>query len=194
MEKYTGIHTLIGVDIQKDFINGRLANPLAQKVMPKVIEKVRNHKGPKIFTQDTHRKGIYECSMEGCLPIHCCPEVDFEGWSIAEEVWNAAKESGGYLETMEKDTFGNLDWDNTGDVFNPEMKRVLDLSVDITVIGFVSEICVIANLIILRAMFPDKRIIWDSTCSAGLPDKDGNQPGHEAAKAIARAQMIEVIE
>jgi len=71
---------------------------------------------------------------------------------------------------------------------------VLDQSVDITVIGFVSEICVIANLIILRAMYPDKRIIWDSTCSAGLPDEHGNQPGHEAAKAIARAQMIEVIE
>lgn len=194
MDKYEGIHTLVGIDLQEDFIRGRLANPLAEKALPRVVEKVRNHKGPKIFTQDTHDKGLYKASMEGCLPIHCCPEVDVKGWEIADEVWKAAKESGDYIETLEKDTFGNLDWDNTGNTFNPLMKRVLDQSVDITVIGFVSEICVIANLIILRAMYPDKRIIWDSTCSAGLPNEKGEQPGHEAAKAIARAQMIEVIE
>jgi hypothetical protein len=38
-------------------------------------------------------------------------------------------------------------------------------------------------------MFPNKRIIWDSTCSAGI-----TKEAHEAAKAIARNQMIEVIE
>jgi nicotinamidase-related amidase len=194
MNNYEGIHTLVGIDIQNDFITGKLANPLAQKVMPKIIEKVKNHKGPKIFTQDTHYKGLYECSMEGSLPMHCCPAVDPNGWEIAKDVWEAAKASVGTVETLEKESFGCLNWENDEKTFNPIMKRILDQSADITVIGFVSEICVIANLIILRAMFPDKRIIWDSTCSAGIPNEKGEQPGHEAAKAIARAQMIEVIE
>jgi nicotinamidase-related amidase len=188
------MHTLIGIDIQNDFITGSLANPLAQKVMPKVVEKIKNWDGPMIFTQDTHDLRLFKNTMEGSLPLHCCVEKDTKGWEIADDAWNAAKDSGNYITTLEKDTFGCIDWDDTGCHHDPMQDKILTQAESITVIGFVSEICVIANLIILRAKFPDKKIIWDSTCSAGLPDEHGNQPGHEAAKAIARAQMIEVIE
>ena len=183
------MNTLVVIDVQKDFVNGRLANPAAQDKMPDITKKIQNWDGPVIFTQDTHSLETFKYSKEGCLPLHCCPAVDDEGWDVMPEAKAAAENK--TVDFIEKPTFGCLDWYESE---NPELERVLDQAESITVIGFVSEICVIANLIILRAMFPDKKIVWDSTCSAGLLNDKGEQPGHEAAKIIAKAQQIEVVE
>lgn len=194
------MHTLIGIDIQNGFVTGSLKNDLAKEALPRVTAKVQNWEGPIIFTQDTHDPILYKYSMEGKLPLHCCPSADEHDWEIVDEVMKAAgvNTSASFTEpdedvtkrklvtTLQKGTFGCLSWYQS----DPEtMHEVLDQAESITVIGFVSEICVIANLVILRAMFPNKRIIWDSTCSAGI-----TKEAHEAAKAIARNQMIEVIE
>ena len=189
------MNTLIGIDFDKDFINGRLANPLAQAVLEKAVKKIENHQGPVILTEDMHDGRYYKFSLEGQhIPEHCDVYAKDQGYEIEPNIYRAAKPK--LIQIVEKHTFGCLNWGLEKDDPNylPEMRRVLEQAETITVIGFVSEICVIANLIILRAMFPDKRIIWDSTCSAGLPNEHGEQPGHEAAKAVARAQQIEVIE
>ena len=50
MSKY-----LVIVDMQKDFIDGSLGTKEAQAIVPKVIEKVAEFKGPVMFTRDTKR-------------------------------------------------------------------------------------------------------------------------------------------
>ena len=45
---------LVVVDMQKDFVDGALANPNAQAIVPAVTEFVKNWKGDIVFTRDTH--------------------------------------------------------------------------------------------------------------------------------------------
>jgi len=189
------MNTLVGIDLQEDFFTGRLANPKAQERREAIKKKIREWDGPVVLTQDNHSARLYRFSKEGCLPIHCCPDVDVKGWEIPEDIMkavNAEKNGSKLVARIQKPTFGFLNWNNAPDY--PYLHEAIDQAETITVIGLVSEICVIANLVILRAMYPNKRIIWDSTCSAGVPDENGNTPGHEAAKIVAKAQQIEVIE
>ena len=54
--------TLIGIDIQPDFITGALANKDAEAIIPDIVEFIKNWQGPVVFTRDTHVDGIYESS------------------------------------------------------------------------------------------------------------------------------------
>ena len=56
--------TLIGIDIQPDFITGALANKDAEAIIPDIVEFIKNWQGPVVFTRDTHVDGIYENSLE----------------------------------------------------------------------------------------------------------------------------------
>ena len=55
-------------------------------------------------------------------------------------------------------------------------------------IGFCTEICVLANAVILRAMFPDKPIKVIAKLTEGV-----TKEAKEHALAALRAQEIEVI-
>ena len=86
--------TLIGIDIQPDFITGALANKDAEAIIPDIVEFIKNWQGPVVFTRDTHVDGIYENSLEGkYLPAdkglkHCIHGT--EGWMVRQDVANAA--------------------------------------------------------------------------------------------------------
>ncbi|MBQ2798392.1 MAG: amidase, partial [Ruminiclostridium sp.] len=45
---------LIVVDMQKDFVDGALGTKEAEKIVPFVTEKIKNHDGEIIVTYDTH--------------------------------------------------------------------------------------------------------------------------------------------
>ena len=51
MSKY-----LVVVDMQKDFIDGSLGTKEAQAIVPKVIEKVTEFKGPDVHTRYARRE------------------------------------------------------------------------------------------------------------------------------------------
>lgn len=54
--------------------------------------------------------------------------------------------------------------------------------------GLCSDICVISNALIMRALFPDSDITVDASCCAGVtPEK------HKAALEIMKSCQIEVI-
>ena len=76
---------LIVVDMQKDFINGSLGSKLAEKIVPDVVEKVKNFDGEVFFTRDTHHDN-YFATLEGeKLPVlHCVKNTD--GWQIIDEL------------------------------------------------------------------------------------------------------------
>lgn len=180
------MNTLIVVDMQKDFIDGALANPKAAAIVDAIAAKVEAHTGPVIFTRDTHFDGLYEASLEGVLPKHCIQGTD--GWMIDEKIAAAAK--GKFTAAVDKVTFGHTKWNDPED---PMLQRVIAQADAIELVGTVAEICVAANAIMLRAMFPDKKIIVYKDMIAGLPDANGNTPGKDAAIAVLQAQQIEVV-
>ena len=54
--------------------------------------------------------------------------------------------------------------------------------------GLCSDICVISNALIMRALFPDSDITVDASCCAGVtPEK------HKAALEVMKSCQIEVI-
>ena len=59
--------------------------------------------------------------------------------------------------------------------------------VEIHICGFCTDICVMANAVMLRAALPNTRIIVHSSACAGVTPES-----HEAALTIFKAQQIDV--
>ena len=183
---------LIVVDMQKDFIDGTLANPAAEKIISNIVEKISNFKGEIIFTRDTHFKDVYSSTLEGRhLPVlHCVEGTD--GWQVDKRLVEAAeKNSNCTFEFINKLTFGHTNWANHWD--SKEGVDALHLSTkvpeEIEICGTVTSICVASNALILRAQFPLTEIYVDANCCADLsPEKQA------AALEVMKSCQINVIE
>lgn len=188
---------LFVIDVQKDFLTGALANPRAVKKLPNIVKKIKEHDGIVIATHDTHfnelqvktnwppesNAVVYEESLEGKkLPVPHCIKLS-EGWEIEPTVLAAMEEKNANGEhrffAVDKYTFGKKDWE--------EYLRFFEIS-EIEICGFVSSICVLANAIILRAIFPNKKITVDVNCIEDLDDE-----GQAAAIKCLKMQQIDVI-
>lgn len=188
---------LFVIDVQKDFLTGALANPRAVKKLPNIVKKIKEHDGIVIATHDTHfnelqvktnwplesNAVVYEESLEGQkLPVPHCIKLS-EGWEIEPTVLAAMEEKNkdGLKKffAVDKYTFGKKDWE--------EYLQVFEIS-EIEICGFVSSICVLANAIILRAIYPNKRIVVDVNCIEDLDDE-----GQAAAIRCLKMQQIDVI-
>ena len=188
---------LFVIDVQNDFLTGALANPRAVKKVPNIVEKIKNWDGIVIATHDTHfnelqvktawppesNAVVYEESLEGKkLPVPHCIKLS-EGWEIEPTVLAALQEKNANGEhrffAVDKYTFGKIDW--------AEYLRFFEIS-EIEICGFVSSICVLANSVILRALFPNKKITVDARCIEDLSDE-----GQAAAIACLKMQQIDVI-
>lgn len=182
---------LIVVDMQNDFIDRALGTKEAQAIVPAVVEKIKNFDGDIIFTQDTHFEKsffgfpAYSDSLEGkLLPVpHCMIDKNLNetfGHKINTAVFEAAALKDRYCYDVEtKFTFGDI---YIRKYFSNETPESIE------VCGLCTDICVISNALILRAIFPNVPIKVDSKCCAGVtPAK------HEAALEVMRSCQIEVI-
>lgn len=170
---------LIIVDMQNDFIDGALANPEAQKIVSGIVEKIEEWDGPILLTMDTHEKETYLNSMEGkYLPIaHCIKGT--EGWLINPEIDKAVDDHGFYFDIM-KPTFGYKDWTSV-------LKNIPDID-EICLCGTCTDICVISNALILKAMFPEMPVkVFGNLCAGLTPEK------HQAALNVMQSCQVEVI-
>lgn len=184
--------TIVCTDCQVDFVYGALPNEAAQIAVPKINELLQYAKasGVKVrfvFTHDTHydkealqkakldgkKHILYSDSQEGRkLPIpHCI--YDTYGWQIVPEI---DIESLGDVIYIDKETFGYTDWKKVG-------------GDDIMIfVGFCTDICVVSNVLICKAEFPDAEIFVVVECCAGLtPEK------HNAALEVMRSCQVTVI-
>ena len=176
---------LVVVDVQNDFITGALANPEAEKTVPNIVRKVEDFDGDVIiYTLDTHRRETYPYSKEGkAIPEHCI--LGSDGWKLEPRVQDALMYNTHhpYVPEVRKMTFGSID--NLTDCIKD---FVGDEEFDIEFVGFCTDICVISNVLIVKAAFPNQaNITVDSSCCAGLtPEK------HEAALEVMRSCLINV--
>ena len=163
---------LIVVDMQKDFVTGALASAEAQAILPEVKAKISEYDraGKEIiFTRDTHGKH---------LPIpHCIKGTD--GWQICAELTDGIASE---YKTVDKPTFGFLGWK---DVIASEAADGSDL--DIEMIGVCTDICVVSNALILKALYPEATVRVDAGCCAGVTPE-----AHAAALVTMRACQVDV--
>lgn len=156
--KINNVNVLVVVDMQNDFIDGALGTKEAVKIVPKVEEKIENWDGLVLFTKDTHNPDYLDTQEGKNLPIpHCIKGT--KGWNLNEKLTK--------YETcdnvVEKPTFGSIALANS-------LKEIADKQGinSITLVGLCTDICVISNALLVKAMLPEVPIIVDATCCAGV--------------------------
>ena len=92
-----------------------------------------------------------------------------DGWQIAEDV--DIKE----CVHINKPTFGYVGWAR----YNFEK---------IEVVGLLTDVCVISNVLMLRTLFPDAKITVDASCCAGT-----TRTKHRAALEVMKSCQIDII-
>ncbi len=148
---------LFVIDYQKDFVDGALGFPGAEKLDEKIAAKVRAFgKGHVFFTRDTHFSGYLQTREGRNLPVpHCIQGSD--GWQGYGETAKALAEVEAVA--IDKVSFGM-------DVTDPAIAVVLPSHADeITLVGLVSNICVISNAVVLQSRYPQATIVVDSACT-----------------------------
>ena len=160
--------TLIVIDMQNDFIDGSLGTAEAVEIVDRVKEKIQAAKAAGeqiIFTRDTHHENYMETNEGKHLPVVHCIEGT-PGWEIREGLLVEG------AEVINKPSFGYNGWKD----YRFE---------EIELVGLCTDICVVSNALILKALFPEIRISVDPTCCAGVTPES-----HEAAlKTMAMCQI-----
>lgn len=171
VEGYAMKKTLIVVDMQKDFIDGSLGTKEAVAIVDNVKKKIAEYQASGdeiIFTRDTHQTDYLNTNEGKHLPVEHCIEGT-EGWAI----WND-------LEVPEatyinKPTFGYLNW------------RDYQLE-EVELVGLCTDICVVSNALIIKAMYPEIKVSVDASCCAGVTPES-----HKAALTTMKMCQVEVI-
>ena len=121
------------------------------------------------------------------MPQHCY--LSSKGSRIDEVVMNAIiekeRERGvGYCVNYIKTTFGSME------LAKDMVTYVEDNEIDtIEVVGLCTDICVISNVLMLRAFCPNTRIVVYADCCAG-----STQVNHRCALEIMKSNCIEVVD
>lgn len=188
------IDILAVIDMQNDFIGGVLKNDTAKKVIPAVVEEIRQWKGTVIATRDTHFKESYADSVEGkLLPLHC--EYGTEGWQIESTIMKALQDQ--CAKFVDKHNFGYINWPKV--LFNidsTDQDAVAALlagkKVRIRICGTCTDICNMSQLVIFRAWFPNADIeLVDGASAASF--EDDSPKTRDASFVIANSMLCKVV-
>ncbi len=147
---------LIVVDMQNDFIDGALGNREAEAIVPGVAARVREAAGDPdtklVFTQDTHTEQYLSTAEGKKLPVPHCIKPQ-KGWQICDDLASYAENA----VVIEKPTFASTDL--------PDKVKDCD---ELTLVGLMTDICVLSNAILLKGFFPEKCIRVESALCAGV--------------------------
>ena len=163
--------TLLVIDMQNDFIDGSLGTAEAQLIVDNVKKKIETYleAGDQvIFTRDTHHDNYLETNEGKHLPVVHCIEGT-EGWKIRDGLLTDG------CAIIDKPSFGFTGW---GEYDFEEVELV----------GLCTDICVVSNALIIKALFPDIKVSVDSKCCAGVTPES-----HEAALTTMKMCQIEVM-
>ena len=165
---------LVVVDMQNDFIDGALGTPEAVQIVPYVKKRIQSFDGKVLFTRDTHFADYLDTQEGKNLPVKHCIK-DTSGWQIHPEL-----EAHRTTEPIDKLTFGSAD-----------LPKILAQEKDIeeiTFVGLCTDICVISNVMITKAFFPEIPLIVDAKACAGVTPES-----HKNALAAMKMCQVTVI-
>lgn len=166
---------LIVIDMQNDFISGSLGTKEAVRIVPAVIEKIRGFSGGVIATRDTHGENYLETREGQELPVpHCIKGT--HGWEIQKDIASLISTT-----PFNKMTFGSEE-------LCAYMKNLRKKPEEIVLIGVCTDICVISNALMLKAVLPETKITVDSACCAGVTPQS-----HKNALEAMKMCQIDVI-
>ena len=174
--------SLVVVDMQNDFIDGSLGTAEAKAIVENVVQKINGFDGLIAVTQDTHPANYLKTQEGHLLPVeHCIEGTD--GWKLNPAVYDAIDkrhDSGTPVESFFKPTFGSVrlsEWLANKDCGDPVEEVVL--------IGLCTDICVVSNALLVKAVLPEAKVTVDAACCAGVT------PESHAA-ALKTMQMCQV--
>lgn len=169
---------LVVVDMQNDFVSGSLGTKEAQEIVKPVVKKIKDRQaeGYKIFvTLDTHEVDYLNTQEGKNLPVEHCIRGSW-GWQLEENVLEAVKDSKQY----EKVTFGSKELIQELAQMQPE---------EIEFIGLCTDICVVSNVLGVKAWLPETPLSVDGRCCAGVTPQS-----HQAALDTMKSCQVMVAE
>lgn len=177
---------LVVIDMQNDFIDGSLGTKEAQGIVNNVCDKiedfyksVRPSEGRILVTMDTHNPDYLDTFEGKKLPVEHCIKYT-PGWLINHKVFDALNLQNRRYKIFEKPTFGSRG-------LVRYMFDSVEEGLEITFVGLCTDICVISNVLMARAYFPDVKIVVDASCCAGVTPES-----HKAAIETMKMCQIDV--
>lgn len=188
MEK---VNILIVTDTQNDFESGSLGTAQAQATVGNIVNKIEEcgDAGYIILnTKDTHDEN-YLNTNEGrhLAVVHTIKGTP--GWAVVDKIRKALNKYD-VIDVL-KDRFGSIDLSGVVRVLASQaLGRVVTdgRGVNITIIGWCTDICVITNALLLKTMLPEADITVDSSCCAGVTPES-----HDAALIVMKSCQINVV-
>lgn len=157
------------IDMQRDFIDGALGTNEAVQIVERVAVKVQEYQKQNqsiVYTRDTHTEDYLNTQEGKNLPVvHCIRGT--EGWNIHPDVYLPE------YPIIDKPSFGTFKLVD----YITAQKEIEEIEV----IGLCTDICVISNVMILKAAFPEIPIVVDANCCAGVTPQS-HQNALEAMK------------
>jgi len=166
---------LVVIDMQEDFVRGSLGTEEAQAIIPAMQEKIRRHDGPLAYTLDTHDEAYLSTSEGAHLPVVHCVKGE-AGHRLIGELADLLRGA----ECFEKPTFGS--------VALAERIRDDETIDEVELAGVCTDICVVSNALMIKAMRPELPVFVDPTCCAG-----SSVPRHLASLETMKSCQIEGI-
>ncbi|WP_290657168.1 isochorismatase family cysteine hydrolase [Anaerovibrio sp.] len=156
--------SIVVVDMQNDFIDGSLGTKEAQKMLPRLKDKlkkvVEDGSAELVFTMDTHGKDYLNTQEGKKLPVEHCIKGT-QGWEISPELGEFVAKA---KAVVEKPTFGSM-----------ELIKHLKAADEVELVGLCTDICVISNALLIKAAYPEMKVSVDAQCCAGVtPESHAN--------------------
>lgn len=174
---------LVVIDYQNDFVDGTLGFEKAKTLEQPIHDKVNKYlaKGYKVlFTYDTHYEDYLETREGKNLPVpHCISET--EGHKLYGKINDF------------RNVENTLHYKKEGFGIPPEdmIKLANEIGEDIKeieIVGVVTNICVISNVVIFQAQYKNADIIVDGSLCASFDDAL-----HEKSLDVIEALQVKVI-
>lgn len=178
---------LVVVDMQNDFITGPLGTPEAVSIVDNVVEKIRGEEWNKIYvTMDIHDKS-YLLTTEGMkLPVkHCIAGTS--GCELNDKIFEVLNDYD-YTELC-KETFSFPEWTSyIHHDLHYGLRYIRGEDIELTLVGVCTDICMISNALLLKAHYPEMKIVVDASCCAGsTPEK------HRMALEVMKSCQVDVV-
>lgn len=144
------------IDMQNDFIDGALGTAEAQAIVDKVAEVIRSFDGEVVYTRDTHSVDYLNTQEGKKLPVpHCIKGT--QGWEICDQLKVLQSED---TRIFDKKVFGSVE-------LAKYLTSVQGLT-GVTLVGLCTDICVIANAMVIRAFLPEVEVRVLADACAGV--------------------------